>query len=260
MDVIETIGLISLIEELAMNAWPAETIQMVDGWRLRFNQGVSRRTNSVWPNTWGGNIPLALKMEQVAEFYDRRQLPARYQICPAAQPVGLDDVLDAAGFRVDAPTRVQIAPLAETLAKSRSRHEVRLEEHLSEGWFEAYTQFGTYSSMKASVVRGSLLRTGPRAGYAAIESDGRTIAVGRAVVERGWLGIFSMATEQDYRRQGMASSILYTLVAWGQQHGADQLYLQVEQENSTAQAVYARFGFKDLYGYHYREAPALGPR
>jgi RimJ/RimL family protein N-acetyltransferase len=252
----DTVEKIRFIEELAMNAWPAETIQIVDGWRLRYNQGVSRRTNSVWPNAWGGAMPLALKMGLVDDFYQRRSLPSRYQICPAARPEGLDDVLEAASYSLDAPTRVQMAELADTLAKSESRHQVQLEEQLTDEWFQAYTSYGTYSAMKASVVRGSLERTGPLPGYALIRSGGDVVAVGRAAYERGWMGIFSMATEPTFRRQGMASSILYTLVAWGQRQGARKLYLQVEEENTVAQAVYARFGFEDLYGYHYREAPA----
>ncbi|MCH8283761.1 MAG: hypothetical protein IIC20_04195 [Chloroflexi bacterium] len=34
---------IVLIEELAANAWPAELVDELDGWRLRFNWGVTSR-------------------------------------------------------------------------------------------------------------------------------------------------------------------------------------------------------------------------
>jgi hypothetical protein len=45
---------IYLLEELAANAWPAEVVQFVDGWRFRYTLGVSsRRVNSVWPNNLG---------------------------------------------------------------------------------------------------------------------------------------------------------------------------------------------------------------
>ena len=46
------------LEELAMNAWPAEVVQTVAGWRLRFTQGVSRRANSAWSNEPTGSTPL----------------------------------------------------------------------------------------------------------------------------------------------------------------------------------------------------------
>ena len=85
---------IRLIEELAMNAWPAELIEPLDGWWMRWHRMTSRRVNSVWPNAWGGRIPLAIKLEKVEQFYMLREQPARYQICPAALPEGLDDVLE----------------------------------------------------------------------------------------------------------------------------------------------------------------------
>ncbi len=34
---------IVLIEELAANAWPAELVDELDGWRLRFNWGATSR-------------------------------------------------------------------------------------------------------------------------------------------------------------------------------------------------------------------------
>jgi hypothetical protein len=40
-----------LIEQLAVNAWPAATVQLVDGWLLRSTPGVARRrSNSALPS------------------------------------------------------------------------------------------------------------------------------------------------------------------------------------------------------------------
>ncbi len=83
------------IEELALNAWPPAVTQLVDGWQLRFNWDVTRRANSVWPNQAGNRHTLAEKLEWVEDFYTRRGQPARYQICPAAQPPHLDDILQS---------------------------------------------------------------------------------------------------------------------------------------------------------------------
>ncbi len=251
-----SVNQIRLIEELAMNAWPAETIQIVDGWRLRFNHGVSRRTNSVWPNEWAGRIPLAVKMELAAEFYQRRGLPSRFQVCPASLPEGLDDVLESQGYRLVAPTMVQTAPVEAVLQATRApRRRVQVSEGLDETWFQAYSRFGSYSSYDGGVVRNSLARTGPRAAYALIRAAGRPVAVGRCVLERGWLGIFAMATEPRYRRQGFATAILHEMVAWGAQNGTENLYLQVELQNQGAQALYTGAGFSECYRYHYRERP-----
>jgi len=40
--------------------------------------------------------------------------------------------------------------------------------------------------------------------------------------------------------------------------GAASLYLQVAAGNQAARALYARAGFTEHHGYHYRVAPAAG--
>ena len=107
---------IYLIEELAANAWRPEIEQSLDGWRLRYNRGVNRRCNSVWPNQLGDKLKLEERLELVEEFYRRWEVRPRFQICPAAQPVDLAEVLAARGYTVDARTAVQIAPLESTKA------------------------------------------------------------------------------------------------------------------------------------------------
>lgn len=64
-----------------------------------------------------------------------------------------------------------------------------------------------------------------------------------------------MATHLDFRRQGVGRAVLRGGAQWALDHGAANLYLQVEQANVAAQAVYSRAGFSHAYDYHYRVAP-----
>ena len=61
-----------------------------------------------------------------------------------------------------------------------------------------------------------------------------------------------MATLPNYRRRGAASAVLHAIASWGQEQGAGDMYLQVMQNNTPALELYAKAGFKKLYGYHYR--------
>ncbi len=248
----EKVEKIRLIEELAMNAWPAETIQIVDGWRLRFNHEVTRRTNSVWPNERGGKVPLAELMRIAADFYARRGLPTRYQVCPAGLPQDLDDQLSAAGYAVEAETKVQTAAIDVVLGKTASEMPCRIIEGADREWFAAYERAEGFGEHAARVRWATIARTGPRHAYALLEMDGQAVAVGRGVLERGWLGVFGMSTHPDYRRRGCASAVLAALASWGRSQGAAAIYLQVEMHNLGAQALYAVAGFETLYRYHYR--------
>lgn len=250
-----SIKLIRHLEELAANAWPAAVIQVVDGWRLRFNGQVTRRANSVWPNEMGNYHTLTEKLALVEDFYARRNSPARYQICPAAQPANLDAILEERGYIRDAPTAVQIAPLALVLpaVEPVSTYSVTVAETFNESWFAAYCLAEEVTPQVAEARRAILERIGPRTGYALLQLDGEPVALGLGVVERGWIGLFSVATRPEFRRQGAATIVIQALAQWGQRHQASRMYLQVMANNNSALTLYARLGFETLYHYHYRE-------
>jgi len=251
---------IRLIEELAMNAWPAELIEPLDGWWMRWHRMTSRRVNSVWPNVWGGQMPLALKLEKVEQFYMLRAQPARYQICLAALPEGLDAVLEARGYTMDAVTAVQVADSVEVAARtglfvSPPGYQVHIFETLADEWLEGYCLAQDVGVENVPPRRETLKRIKVPSIYVLTSVNGAMAAVGRGVLERGWLGVFGMSTRIEYRRRGLATLVLGTLAAWAQTHGAEKLYLQVMEINPAAKRLYEKLGFKTLYHYHYREQP-----
>ena len=76
--------------------------------------------------------------------------------------------------------------------------------------------------------------------------------MGLFVADAGWAGVFAMATRPEYRGQGIATAVLGTGARWALKQGATRLYLQVEEDNAPAQALYAQAGFVRSHGYHYR--------
>jgi ribosomal protein S18 acetylase RimI-like enzyme len=259
----EQLALVREVEELAYAAWPAAEVVELDGWRLRFTDGVTtRRARSVWPNADTGRLPLAEKLARVEAFYAGHGMAARYQMCAAAQPPELDALLAERGYREDAHTAVEIAPLADVV--SRSHRPMALPVNVApaadDAWLATYCGTESVPSREAEARRSILLRLGAPTGYAILTDGERPRAVGLGVLERDWLGIFCMATDPAFRRRGAATDILQALAHWGQQHGATHAYLQVMCSNDAARALYARLGFRPLYEYHYREAPASGAR
>jgi ribosomal protein S18 acetylase RimI-like enzyme len=253
------------IETLAMRAWPAEEVIVQAGWRLRHTRGVTRRANSVWPNGAGREdegATLALRLEAVEAFYQARNLPPRFQICPVAVPADLDHQLAARGYRAVAPTHVQRAFLKTVLMQTDTAHagsgwDLRIGEAPSDAWFAAYQRAEASGDHEAAMRRTIIAQISAdgraRCGFALLCLAGEPIALGLGVVEAGYLGIFSMATVSAARRQGAATLILRGLADWAYAQGATQAYLQVMHNNQAAQALYAQVGFETLYDYHYRE-------
>lgn len=246
--------LVHLIEELAANAWPAPVTQVVGGWRLRFGWGVTHRANSVLPIDHHDGPDLAERIELVEGFYARRGLPACYQISPAARPAGLEDALAARGYRSHLPNLVLSAPVAAVLGRlPAAADRVAVAAEPDEAWLETMTALlGYYGEGTAarSIMRG----VGPPSGFAAVRRDGRAIAVGRAVAERGWAGVFGMATLPEARRRGLGAAVLAALAGWAAGQGATRLYLQVDDGNDGAIRLYERAGFEYVYAYHFRRA------
>jgi ribosomal protein S18 acetylase RimI-like enzyme len=251
-----TLELIRRIENLAADAWPAAEVEDLDGWRLRANDGVTRRANSVWPNHNRGRQSLEEKLHAVEDFYAARNLPARFQICPAAMPAELDAVLAERGYVEEARTWVQTAELATVLKRTRARRSdvVRLSDQFKPTWFKTYYETEADGEKAAGARLGIVRRIVAPAGFAEVQHNGTPAALGMGVMEQGWVGIFAMATRPEFRRQGAATAVLHALAEWGHARGATRMYLQVMEENLAAQALYAGIGFETLYAYHYRSA------
>ena len=254
---------ILLLEEIAANAVAAEVTQIVGGWLLRASPGVPfRRANSVLPIRGDGSA-LEARIALVEDFYRVRDLPVRYQLSAIASPPELDDVLAARGYEVEAATLVQTADasgVSDSCALDGAL-DVAVVDAVDERWLEenadAHGADATTRGRLAS--QGRLLRRlGPRGAAVAVRSsDLGVVGAGFVVIERGWAGVFGMGTTPAARRRGVARAILHALAGHALRSGAAQLYLQVEEGNAVARALYAGAGFATAYRYHHR---SLGVR
>ena len=246
------------LETLAANAWPAAEVVHLDGWRLRFAGGVTRRANSVWPNGHAGTLSFAEKLNAAEQFYAQRGAPATFQICDANQPPELDAVLAERGYTASAYTFVQTTAIDALLARLPAlrtvpHYELEVCEEFDELWFDLYCATEQVDAHGAAMRRDILQRIGSPHGYALLRCAGEPAAVGLGVVEERWLGLYCLATLPSFRRQGAARAVLRTLAIWSQLYDAERAYLQVMTHNTGAQALYTGAGFTTAYSYHYRQ-------
>ena len=249
--------LVAHLEELAHNAWPTATTQMVDGWLCRYAASSSRRLNSVLPLQTTGFHPLEERIQAVEMFYEARQSRPRFQISSASQPSDLDEQLEQRGYRFVGTVLVQTATIAAVQRATTipSTGTIALARQYSPAWFETYLAAEAGREKTAADRRAIFGRIAPVTAYVTWEVDEIAAAIGLNVLERGWVGVFCMSTLPEYRRRGAAAGILKTLADWGAGQGAQNMYLQVFEGNAAALSVYARAGFHTLYPYHFREKP-----
>ena len=81
------------------------------------------------------------------------------------------------------------------------------------------------------------------------------MAIGRVAVADGWGGLTAIEVDPAWRRAGLGTAVTAGLAAQAAARGAERIFLQVEEDNTAARALYARCGFAGRHRYHYRIAP-----
>ncbi|WP_254715578.1 GNAT family N-acetyltransferase [Actinomadura sp. NAK00032] len=186
------------------------------------------------------------------EFYAVHEAVPRFQITPGVCPDGLDALLDGRGYRRHSPVSVRGAATARVLGLERTL-KIRVDERPTRAWFDTWQAVNGESRAEWEM----LARVDLPSVYVSALVGDDTVAVGRAVADGGWAGVFSMATLPEARGKGAARNVLSALAGWADANNADRMYLQVECGNEAAARLYERAGFAEMCVYHYRSA---GPR
>jgi arginase len=197
----------------------------------------------------------------VEDFYARLGTRALVQMTPAEALGGLDADLARRGWSAEGATDVLVAEAATVLGRTAAAiasppADVTIAPRPDVRWVAAWAACEGRTDAAAHA-RDVLARIEPATGYA-LAPGGE--GVGLAACERGWAGIFCLATAGHARRRGVARAVIHALTRWATERGARRIYLLVERDNVPAHALYARTGFSRSHGYHYRAAPELAGR
>ncbi|MEU9737608.1 GNAT family N-acetyltransferase [Micromonospora chersina] len=246
-----TAAAVIALELAADEAWPAPVRGRLGDWLLRSAAGWTGRANSALP-VGDPDRPLPAALEAVQRWYAERGQPAMVNTpLPLAAPVGAE--LDARGWTARPPVLVQTAPLSALPPGRPDLPPVGLAPTPSAEWLAV-----------ASGRKGGLpdearhvLTAVDRIRFAHLHVDGRLLAVGRGTVtgEGRWLGLTLIEVLPEARRRGFAGAVMRALADWGRAEGATHAFLQVEQRNTGAVALYQGLGFTTHHTYLTRVAP-----
>lgn len=241
---------IAELELLASHCWPAREIVKYKGWIIHWNDGVTWRANSVLPNEWETSVSVEQVVDYVVALYKEKNTLPAFKISPASQPKGLDELLEEKGFEQRMVTHVQIAAIEE-ISCLGPRVPVDLFK-VTDDSLDILMHESPREKIAIEVRREIIHRIASDKNIARVLMHGNIAGVGLGVVEGEWLGFFSIRTLPEFQRRGIAWSISCALAMWGEDHGAKQVFLQVEAENEPALSLYETMGFKTMYTYWYR--------
>ena len=244
--------------ERAARAMPATVENRASGWWLRHTDGAAWWSGAVLAHDASDNGRVAERIAAAERFYAERDAAARFQVCPACPP-DLDGILADRGYRWEAPISLQTMDATEPVAaRPAPGVVVRVGPEPDPGWLAVLATTGWPRTVVANETR-LLDRVGLPSAYVTVFAGEEPVAIGRAVTERGWTGVFGMATAPRARRRGAARLVLSAIGGWARAQGAPRLYLQVERENTAGCRLYAAAGFTEVATYHYRIRPRHRP-
>ena len=237
---------IEAIERATVAAVAHDACEVVGPWILALKPGTIGRARSAAPltHTLVRDETLLARIEAA---YRVRDMIPEFRLPDVAGLSGLAALLTERGYVPQQPTLVMEAAV-ETVAGFAEPRAVRLERP-DEPWANVFLGQGFDPVDGAHRVK--TLTRAPDAIFAAVRDGAGTYAVGVAAFAEGWASLHGMRTAQAHRGKGLAGQVMATLAAAAAERGAARIFLQVEEGNAPARALYARAGFASLWRYHY---------
>jgi ribosomal protein S18 acetylase RimI-like enzyme len=243
---------IQALEHALFRAWPSLSSCYYDGWLLRFAEGYTRRANSVNPVD-GSTEDTAHKIAVCEQRYQQRGLLPHFRLTRTSQPDDLEAHLTARGYQRSSDTFMQTLALeGRSFASLETAHD---EFNLTRGWLTACADINQIADDDAAVMQRMLLNIHTPVCYTRTGDPETPDAVGMAVADGEFVGLFKLAVHPGKRRAGIGQALTEHLLAWGMEQGATTAYLQVISENAPAQALYEKLGFAEQYRYWYFSLP-----
>ncbi len=254
------------LEQLAAPGWRGVEEERLGDWLLRAAGGFTGRANSALAAGDPG-LPLPAAAERVRDWYRARDLPAMIAVpYPAGEPdhSALDRLLASRSWSLPSrPATVMVAAASHVAASHvAASHaaaglpggpaDVEIGPRPDEGWLARYH----YRGRPLPPVALRVLTSAPWQAFASVRRNGQTVAIGRVAASGGWAGLTAIEVDPDHRRGGLGAAVTAALADAAARHGASRIYLQVENGNAAARALYRRIGFTDHHGYHYRGGPS----
>ena len=134
---------------------------------------------------------------------------------------------------------------------------VLLRDRITDEWITSLFRLNGTTNPTLRRIVPSMFKAIPKETIAAfIEIDGRTVASGLGILDRGHVGLYAIYVDASCRRKNFARSICSAILSEAKKKGAAYAYLQVVADNTAAKHLYQTLGFEDFYTYWFRSLEA----
>lgn len=244
---------IGVYEELQSNAFPALQTVFYDGWSVRFGGGFTYRVNCANP-MYPEHLPVMEKIDYVERLYRASDLnKSIIKLHAGMEPRRLKDcegLLEARGYARERDGNIFVCDLHTF--DYQPGMTVQVESTMTDSWLDGFlTMNGTAEAQRAAA-EGMLKNIHYPIAAASIILEGKMVACGLGVLERGYVGLYDIYVDASCRRRGYGGDICTAIMQYGKDHGCHTAYLQVLADNTGARALYGQLGYTEHYQYWFR--------
>lgn len=238
---------IEAIERATIATVAHDCFEVIGPWILGLRPGSIGRAHSAAPlaHTLVRDEGLIARIEAA---YRAHGMAATFRLPDVDGLSGVAEALAERGYGPQQPTLVMTADLDQAAAVAERGQAVSLEAP-DEAWAAVFLGEGFDPDDGAQRV--AVLSKSPGAAFAAVRDAEGTHAVGAMSLAEGWASLHGMRTRRARRGEGLAGQVVACLARAARAQGATQIFLQVEEGNAPARALYARAGFTPLWRYQY---------
>ena len=241
------------LEAVSFRSFPSTSTHYDGTWALRLTAGhPAKRLNSVNPLDPSDHAFVDARLELAKRRFESFGRPLVFRQSPLAPPE-LESLLDDRGWvRFDESVVMMVDLNAINLSDSIDFVPIKDIGY----WVDSFLELSKEAKSTKPGLFEVISSIQPSSGLF-VKSDGnKRVAAVRCVHDNDLAGIFDLVTGEAFQRQGHARSLVLSALKWAKISGARHAWLQVVAENHSALELYGSIGFRELYRYSYRMAPA----
>jgi N-acetylglutamate synthase len=245
-------NLVEPIERATLAAVSPQAVQELPGWLLPFDTGTVGRAKSAVPLLHSADNAQVAMLDSIEQHYTARGMQASFRLPDVPSFDAMRTALIDRGYRPEQPTLVQIAKISAMRAVT-TQAAAEVDSTPDAGWASVFLGEGFDPVDGASRVQTLSKASGTV--FASVREAGHTIAAGAGAFSQRWASVHGMRTAAAHRGKGLAARVLVGLADTAARKGLEQVFLQVEEGNTSALALYQRAGFQTAWKYVYWRLP-----
>lgn len=246
---ITTLPLIRRMEAVSFRAWPAASVHYDGSWAVRLTAShPSRRLNSVNPLDPADQVDIERRIKRAQKRFQSYDRPLVFRLSPLA-PSALEAYFDSQGWQRVDETDVMTAKFADM--DLDGGFDILPLKDINRYVDASIAISGEDPERKAGLTEVIESIRPPHGKFVLEDADG-PVASCLCVHDNDLAGLFDIAVRPDAQGRGFARTVVRGALRWAAAQGAQSSWLQVEQRNKPAIALYSRLGFKPIYSYAYR--------